>query len=537
MKRIRRLVCSCVLTACLTLTAAFGAEAVTTDAAQAPEFDGYLVRIDPDASVSLLSASEPDFPEMTEVYAPAGAYQVEDADALKALRDCGALIDAAPNYIVTLDDAPVVSDDAQAVLLDASETQWYEAALGLDWVRGQGFRGQGVRVGVVDSGIFKDHEEFQGVKILEGENYCVPKNDPDRHDVSDKYGHGTFVSGLIAAAANGVGIVGIAPDVEIVPLKCFEGQNGSVLNIASAIYDAVDTWHCQVLNLSLGLVSDHPALRAAIEYADEAGVVMVAAVGNAHSSGDPLNYPAAYPGVIGVGAVGSSLSVTNYSCRNESVEICAPGGLRNDLSWGASDQRLLGPSFTNPTEYARSFGTSYASPMVTAAAALALSARPDLTKAEVRALLLDTVRDAGETGYDTAYGYGILHAGRLLAAATGNLAYQTEVIRAQRGQTLTLFAAAYGADGAFLAARDVSSDADEISDETFHVADAASWKLFQFDRAALTPAGASVTLYGPVADTGEDSGPGADTGEDSGPGADTGENSEPEPVTNNDKDG
>ncbi len=487
MRKIRWVSLFCVLAACLTLAAA------------AKEFDGYVVLLDTD--VRLLSASEADFPEMSEVYAPAGAYRVDDAAALETLRETGLLISAEPNYIVTLDDAPSLPDaPEEAALLDASETQWYESPLELDWARENGFSGNGVRVGVVDSGLFADHEEFQGVKVLEGANYCVKENDPARKDISDSYGHGTFVSGLIAAAENGAGLVGVAPEVELVPLKCFEGKNGSVANIASAIYDAVDSWHCDILNLSLGLEKESAVLKAAVEYADKAGVVMVAAAGNllsgSHKSGgDPLNYPAAYAEVIGVGAVNSALSVANFSYRNESVEIVAPG------------QTLRGPSPTNAAGYVSGYGTSYAAPMVTAAAALALSARPELTKGEVRELIRATARDLGESGYDTSYGYGILHIGRLLAAATGNLLHQAEVIRAEiadaDGSAPTLFAAAYGAEGAFLGARDVSPDADgALSDETFRIPGAETWKLFTFDRSEFVPAGLPVKLYGPVADGG-----------------------------------
>lgn len=506
MKRIRWLALSCALTACL-----FGTAAATEAERGAPDFDGYIVEIDADAPVQLLSASGPDFPEMAEVYAPGGVYQVEDAAALDALRDCGALLSAEPNYIVTLDDMPPLSDEEEALLLDASEEQWYATALELGWTREQGFRGQGVRVGVVDSGLFTAHEEFQGANVLEGANYCVTENDAARKDVSDSYGHGTFVSGLIAAAENGAGILGLAPDVELVPLKCFEGKNGSVANIAAAIYDAVDTWHCQVLNLSLGLEKESAVLQKAIEYADQAGVVMVAAAGNllsgSHKSGgDPLNYPAAYPEVIGVGAVDSTLSVASFSYRNTSVDVAAPG------------QNLRGPSPTKATGYVTGYGTSYASPIVAAAAALVLSARPELTKTEVRDLLIHTVRDAGETGYDTSYGYGLLHTGHLLAATTSNLVHQAELFREQvaaaaDGPTPGVFAAAYDANGAFLALRDISplvaldrepdttpilwaGDPRAPTEETFQVTGAASWKLFPFDRFTFAPAGTAAQLYG-----------------------------------------
>lgn len=513
MKLIRWFLLASALTACLLATAT------------AAEFDGYIVQIE--KPVRLLSASEePDLPDMTKIHAKGGVYRVEDEQALDELRAQGLLISAEPNYIVTLDDLPtpekrnsnsrpfgfsdVTADlPPNAVLLDASnsENQWYASALEMDWVSEQGVKGKGVRVGVVDSGIFKGHQDFKGVKVLDGANY-VTGGDPK--DVSDGVGHGTFVSGLIAAAENGVGIAGLAPEVELVPLKCFDSKTGSIANIAAAIYAAVDTWHCQVLNLSLGIEKESEVLKKAIEYADNAGVIMVAAAGNLLSgehdpNGDPLNYPAAYPQVVGVGAVDSALSAASFSYRNKSVDIAAPG------------RNLRGPLHTDAKKYSTGYGTSYAAPMVTAAAALALSANPKLTSAQVRDMLTNTVRDAGEPGYDTTYGYGLLHIGRLVAAAKGNLLHQAEVVREQiadtKAPTPGLFAAAYGADGAFLGLRDVSptvaldrepnatpvlweADSAALSEETFKLPGAASWKLFPFDRFTFSPGGTSQKLYG-----------------------------------------
>ena len=492
-----------------------------------PEIDGYIVEID--VPVRLLSASDPSFPEMSEVYAPASVYQAPDASTVNILRAWGVLRHVEPNYVVTLDDTPTLQsaadDSAQnaadnsaqddAVLLDASgdEYQWYMSALDMDWVRAQGIRGGGVRVGIIDSGLYAEHEEFQGVKVLSGANYCVGKTDANRSNVVDTLGHGTFVSGLIAAAENNAGLIGLAPDVEIVPLKCFEGKNGSIANIAEAIYDAVDTWHCQVINLSLGIEKDSAVLRKAVEYADKAGVIMVAAAGNllngSHNpNGDPLNYPAAYPEVIGVGSIGSDLSLSYFSYRNASVDVCAPG------------QNLRGPSYSNATKYVSGYGTSYAAPMVTAAAALTLSARPDMSAAEFRDLLRDTVRDAGDAGYDTSYGYGTLHAGHLLSAATGNLSHQVTLYRRELadidGPTPALLAAAYDENGALLDTLDVSppvaldrepntlpilaGEFDDYPEETFRIPGATRWKLFPLDRFTYSPVQASVELYGGVPD-------------------------------------
>ena len=533
MKLLRYLLTISLLATCLLGTAA-RAEETAVPPAPEPEIDGYIVEID--VPVRLLSASDSSFPEMSEVYAPASVYQAPDASTVNVLRAWGVLRSVEPNYVVTLDDTPSLqsadddsaqdaddnsaqdgdddsAQDGDAVLLDASgdEYPWYMSALDMDWVRAQGIRGGGVRVGIIDSGLYAEHQEFQGVKVLSGANYCVSKTDANRSNVVDTLGHGTFVSGLIAAAENNAGLVGLSPDVEIVPLKCFEGKNGSIANIAEAIYDAVDTWHCQVINLSLGIEKESAVLRKAIEYADKAGVIMIAAAGNLLSgshnpNGDPLNYPAAYPEVIGVGSVGSDLSVSYFSYRNASVDVCAPG------------QNLRGPSYSNATKYVSGYGTSYAAPMVTAAAALTLSARPNMSAAEFRDLLRDTVRDAGDAGYDTAYGYGTLHAGHLLSAATGNLAHQVTLYRQEfsemDGPTPALLAAAYDENGALLDTLDVSppvaldrepntlpilaGDVDDYPEETFRIPGAARWKLFPFDRFTYSPVRASVELYGGV---------------------------------------
>ncbi|MBQ9492517.1 MAG: S8 family serine peptidase [Oscillibacter sp.] len=490
MKTLRCFLRLSVLAACLLVTVS------------AADYDGYLVEIEKPVRLLAASMLDPVLPEMKEVSAPLGVYQVEDAAAVETLRARGMLLHAEPNYIVTLDDPPA----ADALLLDGDnpETQWYETPLEMEHVRKNGVTGNGVRVGVVDSGIFKEHEEFQGVKVLPGTNYCVPEDDPARTDVSDAVGHGTFVSGLIIAAENNAGIIGLAPGVELVPLKCFESKSASIANIAAAIQDGVDTWKCQVLNLSFGLEKDSSTLRKAIEYVEKAGVLMVAAAGNltrgAHNdNGDPLNYPAAYPQVIGVGAVGSNLSVSSFSYRNESVEVSAPG------------QNLRGPDTTGTGDYTNGYGTSYSAPIVTAAAALALSLRPDLNAADFRKLLQSTVRDLGPEGYDTSYGYGLLQVGALCAAVDPerfqipetfgdpeSLFQQVEATRKRLAGTdpvPMLLAVAYNQDGQCMAILDVSpADDRDISEEMFQIPDAASWRLISFDRVTFAPAESAVEI-------------------------------------------
>ena len=228
-------------------------------------------------------------------------------------------------------------------------------------------------------------------------------------------GHGTFITGILAAATgNGVGVAGLAPQAEIVPLKCFTAKTGSISAVVAAIYDGVDVYQCQVLNMSFGVkqsgvesgLPENPrALEEAVAHAEEKGVILVAAAGNAPSGStgnDPVLYPAGYDTVIGVGSVDREKAISKFSYQNDSVYITAPG------------QGLHGLGIASGTTYVTGQGTSYAAPMVSAAAALALSVKPELTPAEFRDLLRDTVEDLGEAGWDTVYGHGLLDIGGLL---------------------------------------------------------------------------------------------------------------------------
>lgn len=376
-------------------------------AAHAAEYDGYIVRIEP--AVSLLSEGDGLPVGVEEIYASEGLYKVEDPAMVEELADAGLLVYAEPDYLIELETVP---DDPAL----AGGKQWGLSLVGMEYAWNHGITGaspsgERVRVGIVDSGLYADHEDLAGTAVVPGTNYCVKEGAAARGDTTDNVGHGTFVAGVIAAATgNGTGIAGMAPDVEIVPLKCFDGQTGSISNIVAAIYGGVDGYRCQVLNLSFGTTAEKAgqSLRDAIAHAAEQGVLMAAAVGNVAAPGvstgsDPLLYPAAYDTVAGVGAVDADKRVSSFSYQNAGVWITAPG------------EEVYGLSNTSAGAYKSGSGTSYATPMVTAAAALALSVKPDLTCAEWMELLRSTAEDLGEPGYDFAYGYGLLRIDRLLA--------------------------------------------------------------------------------------------------------------------------
>ena len=413
-------------------------------AAEALEADGYIIRLRED--VAFLS-SDSELPAgVEEVRASENLYKTSDETLLRELEEAGMLVYAEPDYVVTLEDVP---DDPYWT----NGTQWSLSMLGMEEVWAQELTGSGVRVGVIDSGIYAHHEEFAGTAIVPGTNYCEAADSEGRTDTSDTVGHGTFVSGIIAAGTNnGTGVAGMAPGVELVPLKCFTENTGSMSAIVAAIYGGVNDYGCQILNMSWGLETESETLKEAIAYAAQAGVLMVAAAGNVTGGGtstgsDPLNYPAAYDTVISVGAVDREKEIASFSYQNESVFVTAPG------------KNLIGLNKSGASAYKTGSGTSFAAPAVTAAAALALTVRPELTQAELAEALRDTAEDLGDPGYDTVYGWGLLHVGRLLSRLSFALAWEeggavlaTEQAGFQAGTTVTVTAAAYDARGVLFSA-------------------------------------------------------------------------------------
>ena len=284
--------------------------------------------------------------------------------------------------------------------------QWSMEAI--DWlpVWQQGLTGKGVKIGIIDSGAYADHEDLQGA-YLQGKNLIGEEGETF---ADDQIGHGTFVAGIIAADPNnGKGIVGIAPDAEIYAYRAFSGNEGSVLTVLDALEQALADG-CQIINLSMGTPANSQKLFAGIQKAQEAGVLVIAAVGNGNYGITTTLYPAGYEGVIGVGSVNQQLERSYFSQTNESVFVVAPG------------QALASLSHTNAKEYVSGSGTSYAAPIVTALAALALDYDPTLTPEEITEMLRLTATDLGEPGYDTSYGYGLVNAADLIAGFQGKFA-------------------------------------------------------------------------------------------------------------------
>ncbi|MEH1167843.1 type VII secretion-associated serine protease mycosin [Micromonospora sp. CPCC 205539] len=259
--------------------------------------------------------------------------------------------------------------------------------------------GAGVTVAVVDSGVDRVHPQLAG-RVLDGTDLLDPGGDGSR----DCAGHGTGVASIIAAELRpGVAFHGLAPGVRILPVRVSEqqvvqgresGRTVSAAEFAQAIRWAVDH-DADVVNLSVVLYADDPDVRSAVRYAVDRNVVLVAAAGNLHDSGDPRPFPAAYDGVLGVGAIGADGTRASFSQIGPYVDLVAPGSEVLTAAPGQGHHRVE--------------GTSYATPFVAATAALLRQYRPELTAAQVAERIIATADPAPGVGHGGGYGAGVLN--------------------------------------------------------------------------------------------------------------------------------
>lgn len=250
-------------------------------------------------------------------------------------------------------------------------------------------RGAGVVVAVVDTGVER-HPDLGG-RVLAGVDLLVAGGD----GTQDANGHGTHVAGIVAATAdNGMGGAGLAPEASILPVRVLDASgSGWTSTIAKGVIAAADGG-ADVINLSLGSPTDDPVLARAVAYAVSRDAVVVSASGNSRLDGDPVHYPAAYPGVLAVAATGRDDVSGSFSSTGAHLKLAAPGVEVVSTDLGG--------------RYARRTGTSMAAPFVSAAAALLRSASPTSSAGEVSAALTSTAADLEAAGVDHQTGYGMV---------------------------------------------------------------------------------------------------------------------------------
>jgi subtilisin family serine protease len=282
--------------------------------------------------------------------------------------------------------------------------QWGHAAVRIHQARSRAsfVDASGIVVAVVDSGIDEQHPDLVGV-VSEYRNGLAP-NESDR----DFSGHGTHVAGIIAATINNkVGIAGLC-QARILAIKGLPDKSPWD---AAKYYQALayPINRAKVLNLSLGGGYD-PGEEAVIQDLLDAGIVVVAAMGNEFEEGNPISYPAAYKDVIAVGATDEADRRGPFSNTGPHIALAAPGV--NILSTVPQ----YPASFAKQPLYDSWDGTSMATPHVAAAAALMLARTPSLSVADVRKRLMATAdKVPGQTSFNEEFGAGRLNIDAALA--------------------------------------------------------------------------------------------------------------------------
>ena len=252
-----------------------------------------------------------------------------------------------------------------------------------------------IRIAFLDSGISLKHLDPSRVEA--GENLVFPGR-----DTVDRIGHGTATAGIVLGSAE-LGLPSLCPEAVAVPLVCYDRYPSGVTaqssgeTLARAIRLAVDHYHCRIINISMGMTTDDPALREAVEYALAQGAVIVSAVGNQNMTApERVYYPAAYDGVIGVGAADGE-QAADFSQRHH-VDVLAQG------------VDLLTATNRNSAKAQTRSGTSFSCAAVSALCAAIWAAEPDLSADQVRERLYASAKDVGEPGFDTDSGWGVVSA-------------------------------------------------------------------------------------------------------------------------------
>jgi subtilisin family serine protease len=271
------------------------------------------------------------------------------------------------------------------------------------------------RIAILDSGVDRTHEEWAGAPSPLVAPRSTLRGDGDAVDVAES-GHGTHVTGIAAAPANGVGVVGVAPAsagaAEVIPVQIADRVGrSSDLTMIRGIRHAVRNG-AKVVNISAGGDGYSQAFQDAILWATRQGALIVASVGNDY--GDALNYPAAYRHVVGVGAQCDDqvsaecprpFGVAEFSNRNRSVDVIAPGvNVLSSVPRRVTERAVRGG-------YALKDGTSMSAPYVAGVAALVMASNGNsLSPYQVLRQIENTAVDLGPAGRDDATGYGAVNA-------------------------------------------------------------------------------------------------------------------------------
>ncbi|MFE9627981.1 S8 family serine peptidase [Streptomyces sp. NPDC006527] len=269
--------------------------------------------------------------------------------------------------------------------------------------------GKGVKVAVIDSGVNPDTPSLKGQVLADEVPQAVAYG-----ATKDYTGHGTTMAELIAGTGAGDGLKGLAPGAKIVPYRIAaddlkdKTERKKTATSAQAIRAAADT-DAKIINMSFGSPGGNPEEEAAVKYAQSKGKLMFAGVGNDAERKSLIGYPAAYPFVVGIAASDENGKAGEFSEHGNYVDLASPG--------------LNVPSWCDETfrSYCTGRGTSHATAIASASAALVWSAHPDWTANQVLASLIDTAgRDWAKDDPSTYLGYGLIRPRKVLENSSFN---------------------------------------------------------------------------------------------------------------------
>ncbi|MBB5940037.1 S8 family serine peptidase [Streptomyces zagrosensis] len=289
---------------------------------------------------------------------------------------------------------------------DFRSRQWHLDAMSAEELWGVS-TGKGVIIAVIDSGV-DPVPELQG-SVVDEKNFAGER--PLRGNVGR--GHGTEMASLIAGTGRSGGVKGLAPDAKIMSLKTGYADLtiGAPTDVwIQAIEYAVDHG-ARIINMSQTATGLNDArmrsLQAAVDYARNKGVLVFAGSGNDGKDGSPVGYPSSYPGVVGVAAVDQSGKVADFSTYGPQVKLAAPGvGIpgrcKNGQGFCAQD------------------GTSHATALASASAALIWSKHPTWTNNQVLRVMMQTASKPEGKVPSKYIGYGIIRPGQVLIDGKGD---------------------------------------------------------------------------------------------------------------------
>ncbi|MFD0495363.1 S8 family serine peptidase [Streptomyces rhizosphaericus] len=294
-----------------------------------------------------------------------------------------------------------------AIAQDIRSRQWYLDAMGADQMW-RTSTGKGVTVAVLDTGVDESLPELRD-QVLDGRDFS---SKPKGANV-DADGHGTDMAAVIAGTGRSGGVQGLAPGVKVLPVKIGEGRafGDSTPAVLKAIRYALDRG-ARIINFSSNYTGYIPEsarkrLQQGVDEVNSRGALIFAGTGNDGNSSNPVGYPSSLPGAIGVASVDQSGTVSKFSTHGSQVALAAPGeGIPGHCKSGGG--------------WCEQGGTSHATAITSASAALIWSAHPKWTANQVLRVMMQTTSKPKGKVPSEYIGYGIIRPGQVLLDGKGD---------------------------------------------------------------------------------------------------------------------